>query len=76
MGEDGAIGAKKIKAKGGHVIAQNEESCVVYGMPRVVIEQGTADAVLSPEDIRTALHRICSTHAGGHSDHLEDRIVA
>lgn len=65
MGEDGAIGAKKIKAAGGHVIAQNEESCVVYGMPRAVIENGSADAIFSPEDIHKALNTICTQAGSG-----------
>jgi len=37
------------------VIAQNEESCVVYGMPKVAIEQGVADQVLAPDDIASTL---------------------
>lgn len=42
MGHDGAIGAGAMKAAGGSVYAQDEASCVVYGMPRAVIEAGTA----------------------------------
>ncbi len=51
MGKDGLEGAKKIKQKGGKIIAQNEESCVVYGMPRAVVEAGLADKVAPPETI-------------------------
>jgi two-component system chemotaxis response regulator CheB len=43
MGADGREGAAAIKAKGGVVIAEAEESCVVYGMPRVVVEAGLSD---------------------------------
>jgi two-component system chemotaxis response regulator CheB len=43
MGDDGLRGAKAIKSAGGHVLAELESSCVVYGMPRVVREQGLAD---------------------------------
>ena len=46
MGGDGAQGLKKIKDKGAHTIAQNEDTCVVFGMPRVAIELGAADAIL------------------------------
>lgn len=47
MGRDGVLGCAEIKRAGGSVIAQNKETCVVYGMPRVVIEQDLAD-VISP----------------------------
>jgi len=51
MGNDGAKGCKKIKESGGRVFAQNEESCVVYGMPRAVVEAGLADKVVSLEEM-------------------------
>ena len=51
MGNDGAKGCKKIKETGGRVFAQNEESCVVYGMPRAVVEAGLADKVISLEEM-------------------------
>lgn len=60
MGEDGAVGAKKIRQAGGHVIAQDEQSCVVFGMPRAVIENGSADTVLCPNDLKQVLQRICT----------------
>lgn len=40
MGRDGASGMEEMKAAGAHNIAQNEESCVVYGMPREVVDRG------------------------------------
>ena len=45
IGEDDRVGAAWVKAQGGTVLAENESSCVVYGMPRSVIEAGLADAV-------------------------------
>ncbi|HPP06361.1 MAG TPA: chemotaxis response regulator protein-glutamate methylesterase, partial [Syntrophorhabdaceae bacterium] len=55
MGTDGLMGIKEIKSKMGYVIAQNEETCVVFGMPRAVINANMADAVLPldkiPEEI-------------------------
>ncbi|SRR5579872_684120 len=42
MGEDGAQGMGMIKAAGGMTIAQNEESCVVFGMPKAAMERGFA----------------------------------
>jgi len=77
MGEDGAIGAKKIHDAGGHVIAQDEHSCVVYGMPRAVVENGAVDAVMSPADIQKVLQRVCSTaQTGGEKDGYSDRMIA
>jgi two-component system chemotaxis response regulator CheB len=46
MGSDGLNGIRAIKAAGGKAIAQDEESSVVYGMPRAVVEAGLADLVL------------------------------
>lgn len=46
MGHDGTAGARLIKQAGGRVLAQDEATCVVYGMPRSAIEAGLADAVL------------------------------
>ena len=51
MGKDGLEGAKKIKERGGVVIAQDEASSVVFGMPRAVIEAGLADEVLNLKEI-------------------------
>ena len=57
MGSDGAEGMKVLKAKGGHVIAQNEASCVVYGMPKAVVDAGLADEIV---DLDTLADTICS----------------
>ncbi len=46
MGRDGAAGLKKMHDAGAHTIAQDEESCVVYGMPREAVELGGVDEVL------------------------------
>lgn len=45
MGNDGVAGALHIKAKGGMVVTEAESSCVVYGMPRAVVEAGASDRV-------------------------------
>ena len=45
MGSDGCIGMKKIKEQGGYSIAQDEQSCVVYGMPKAVVDAGLADEI-------------------------------
>jgi two-component system chemotaxis response regulator CheB len=58
MGKDGLEGLKQIKQKGGVVVAQNEESCVVYGMPKAAVDEGITDLVLPLEDIPEALSHI------------------
>ena len=49
MGSDGAKGIKTIKDKGGATIAQNQETCVIFGMPNVAIQTGGVD-VIAPLD--------------------------
>jgi len=55
MGSDGLAGCRAVKAAGGAVIAQNREGCVVYGMPKAVIEAGLADVVLPLDAIGEVL---------------------
>lgn len=51
MGKDGAKGAFKIKHYGGKIIAESPKTCVVYGMPKAVVEEGYADFVLPNYEI-------------------------
>jgi two-component system chemotaxis response regulator CheB len=51
MGRDGAMGIKAIKQSQGKTIAQNEKSCVVFGMPNAAIEMNVVDKVLPLEKI-------------------------
>lgn len=51
MGRDGVEGASRLVACGGSILAQDEASCAVWGMPRAVLEAGLASAVLSPDKI-------------------------
>ena len=51
MGRDGVEGASRLVASGGSVIAQDEASCAVWGMPRALLEAGLACASLPPEKI-------------------------
>jgi two-component system chemotaxis response regulator CheB len=55
MGTDGAEGAQEVREHQGHVIVQDEESCIVFGMPRAAIERGAANAILPLPDIPEAL---------------------
>ena len=55
MGSDGCEGMKKVKATGGYSIAQDENSCVVYGMPKAVVDAGLADEVRPLNKIAEAI---------------------
>jgi two-component system, chemotaxis family, protein-glutamate methylesterase/glutaminase len=60
MGEDGAMGLGLIKNAGGLTIAQSEESCVVFGMPKAAIERGHAARVVALDMLASALASQCS----------------
>ncbi len=60
MGRDGATAMAALRAAGAYGIAQDEASSVVFGMPRVAIELGGADAVLPLEAIGDEILRQCS----------------
>lgn len=51
MGRDGVIGARKLVDAGGTMLAQDEFSCAIWGMPRCVAEAGLASAVLPPAEL-------------------------
>ncbi|MBN1993621.1 MAG: chemotaxis-specific protein-glutamate methyltransferase CheB [Anaerolineae bacterium] len=55
MGNDGAEGLLALRRAGAHTIAQDEASCVVFGMPAVAIELGAAEQVLPADKIAAAL---------------------
>jgi two-component system chemotaxis response regulator CheB len=55
MGNDGLEGIRDLKRKGGATIAQDNASCVVYGMPRAVVEAGLADAVVDIESMAESI---------------------
>ena len=59
MGRDGADGLHAIAQAGGITIAQSEESCVVFGMPKEAIDLGAVQTILSPEEISPYLVKEC-----------------
>jgi len=67
MGEDGAEGLGTIKNCGGLTIAQAEESCVVYGMPRAAVERGHALRVISLEAMANTLQAQCKDKSAARS---------
>jgi len=69
MGNDGANGAKAIKDAGGLVLAQDEATSVIFGMPAEAIKVGAVDQVLGIDDIYAAIEKrvlgICRTAPAG-----------
>ncbi len=64
MGDDGAEGLGEIKREGGMTIAQSEESCVVFGMPKAAIERGYAIRVVGLDLMGATLQTICGRNIG------------
>ena len=65
MGDDGAEGLGAIKREGGMTIAQSEESCVVYGMPKAAIERGYAIRVVGLDTMGSTLQALCGRSERG-----------
>ena len=58
MGSDGVEGLRVVRAAGGQIVAQDERSCVVYGMPQAAVLAGVVDAVLPPPRITEYLNAL------------------
>ncbi len=58
MGEDGAAGMLAIKQAGGLTLAQNEESCVVFGMPGAAVARNAVDHLVHGDEVAAALVRL------------------
>jgi two-component system, chemotaxis family, protein-glutamate methylesterase/glutaminase len=65
MGSDGTNGSKHIKRNGGRIIAEDESTCVVWGMPKSVAEAGYADLVLPLPRIANAVAGMIIGHEQG-----------
>ena len=55
MGSDGREGAAWIKARGGTILTESEDTCVVYGMPRSVVEAGLSDRAVGLDQMAEAI---------------------
>jgi two-component system chemotaxis response regulator CheB len=75
MGEDGASGMGTIRAAGGMTIAQSEESCVVFGMPKAAIDRGYVTRVVHLEDLPNTLQAQCARERAG-ADPGRDRATS
>jgi len=67
MGKDGAMGMKALRDVGWQTIAQDKESCVVYGMPKAAVECQAAMQVLPLDEIGPALVKLVKTETAGRS---------
>lgn len=61
MGSDGLAGVRQIKENGGYCLTQSADSCVVYGMPRSVDEQGLSDEQVPLSDLATRIQQLVKT---------------
>ncbi len=62
IGNDGLEGARPLHARGGVILAQSEETCVVYGMPKAVTENALIAASLSPDQIAQSLQSLAGSY--------------
>ncbi|MDD4952756.1 MAG: chemotaxis protein CheB, partial [Desulfovibrionaceae bacterium] len=60
MGDDGAMGLRELHEAGAFTIAQDESSCVVFGMPQEAVKLGAADKILPLETIAREVVRRCA----------------
>jgi two-component system chemotaxis response regulator CheB len=51
MGKDGFLGSEMMKQNGSHIIAQDQETCVVWGMPKFVVEAGISDEIVPLQSV-------------------------
>jgi two-component system chemotaxis response regulator CheB len=64
MGEDGLVGARRLRAAGAAVLAQDERSSVVFGMPRAISDAGLATSVGTVEELAAELSHVLPTRKG------------
>jgi len=64
MGKDGAIGMREMKEAGAYNFAQNEATCVVFGMPKEAIANGAVDEVLPLQDIAPRIMHLFARPGG------------
>jgi two-component system chemotaxis response regulator CheB len=62
MGSDGSLGLKLMKRNGSTIIAQDEASCVVYGMPKEPIDNGIVDVIAPLDKLAEEIYRTVKRH--------------
>ncbi len=56
MGSDGLEGVRALKTNGGRALAQSDSTCVVYGMPKAIVDAGLADEIVDIDDMAEAIN--------------------
>jgi two-component system chemotaxis response regulator CheB len=73
MGSDGAEGLGQIREAGGYTLAQDRDSCAVFGMPRVAIDRGYVDEVLTLSDMASRLKDLVGQQCKGEDSYARSR---
>jgi len=68
MGNDGLAGLRTVHERGGRILAQDEATSVVFGMPCAAVSAGLADQVLPLGEIAARLRTIVNGAANGHTN--------
>jgi two-component system chemotaxis response regulator CheB len=70
MGDDGAKGLREMKEAGARTFAQDEKSCIVFGMPHEAIKIGAAERVVPLDELPQEIIKLCiqDTHEGRRND--------
>jgi len=55
MGSDGCEGVRQLKERGGRALAQSDSTCVVYGMPKAIVDENLADEIVDLDDMAAAI---------------------
>lgn len=55
MGNDGCEGVRDLKGKGGRALAQSDSTCVVYGMPKAIVDEDLADEIIDLDDMAESI---------------------
>jgi two-component system, chemotaxis family, protein-glutamate methylesterase/glutaminase len=76
MGEDGASGLGEIRAAGGFTVAQSQDTCVVFGMPKAAIERGFAARVADLQELPDILQAQCAPDRGRGDSELKSATSA
>jgi two-component system chemotaxis response regulator CheB len=68
MGSDGLAGSRLIREQGGTVLAQDQATSAIWGMPGAVARAGLAQRILSLQDIAPEITRLASRPQGGRTE--------
>lgn len=60
MGSDGTLGLQKVKENNGYIVSQDEESSLIFGMPKSAIEAGLVNKILNITEIPMYLEKLCN----------------